>query len=47
MLQVVAGRPLPKEYAEEHLELLSKGVVNLQQHIRNLKKFGVKVSISI
>jgi formyltetrahydrofolate synthetase len=44
---VIAGRPLPKEYTEEHLDLLGKGVVNLQAHIRNLKKFGVKVVVAI
>jgi len=44
---VIPGRPLPKPYVEEHLELLDAGIVNLQAHITNLKKFGVKVIVAI
>eukprot|EP01125_Pyxidicula_operculata_P021978 TRINITY_DN8805_c0_g1_i1.p1 TRINITY_DN8805_c0_g1~~TRINITY_DN8805_c0_g1_i1.p1 ORF type:complete len:669 (+),score=191.62 TRINITY_DN8805_c0_g1_i1:46-2052(+) len=45
--QVVAGLPLPKEYAEEHIDLVTKGVVNLQAHIKNCLKFGVFVVVAI
>jgi formate--tetrahydrofolate ligase len=37
---VVPGRPLPKEYQEEDLGLLEKGIVNLLHHINNVKKSG-------
>lgn len=36
-----------KEYAEENLELLKKGLPNLLKHISNGKKFGVPVVVSI
>lgn len=39
--QVTPGKPLDKAYKEENLELLAKGVGNLQHHIRNMNKFGV------
>lgn len=44
---VISGRPLPKPYVEEHLELLEAGIVNLSAHISNLKKFGVKVIVAV
>jgi len=37
---VVVGSPIPKEYNEENVELVEKGTVNLQQHIKNLKKIS-------
>ena len=30
-------------YKEEGLELLAKGVCNLQHHVKSAKKYGVKV----
>jgi len=45
--KVVPGRPLPKEYKEENLELLKKGCVNLQKHIANAKLFGVNVVVAV
>ena len=39
--QVVPGRPLPKEYTEENLELLEKGCENLFHHVNNVKKSGI------
>lgn len=44
---VVAGTPLDHAYLKENLELVSKGVSNLLVHIRNCKKFGVKVVVGI
>jgi len=38
---------LPSEYKKEHLELVEKGVANLQHHIKNLRKFGVPVVVGI
>lgn len=44
---VTPGQPLDKMYTEENLELLQKGVANLQKHISNGKKFGVPVVVAI
>lgn len=44
---VTAGRPLPKEYTSEHLELVGKGVCNMQAHIKNAAKFGVPVVVCV
>lgn len=44
---VTPGQPLDKIYTEENLELLQKGVANLQKHISNGKKFGVPVVVAI
>ena len=44
---VKAGQPLPLEYVQENTELLTKGVCNLQKHIENARKFGVKVIVAI
>jgi formate--tetrahydrofolate ligase len=43
----VAGRPLPKEYVEENLELLEKGCENLFHHVKNVKKSGIKPVVCI
>ncbi len=40
--EVRPGRPLPKEYVEENLELLEKGCENLFHHVKNVKKSGIK-----
>lgn len=44
---VTPGAPLKKEYTEENLELLEKGIPNLIKHISNGNKFGVPVVVSI
>ena len=44
---VSAGKPLQKEYTEENVELLEKGVANLVKHIENAKKFGVNVVVGV
>jgi formyltetrahydrofolate synthetase len=45
--KVVAGRPLAPEYTDENLELLSKGLGNMQHHIKNAKRFGVNVVVAV
>jgi formyltetrahydrofolate synthetase len=45
--KVVAGRPLASEYTDENLELLSKGLENMQVHIKNALRFGVNVVVAI
>ena len=45
--KVVAGRPLHAAYTEENLDLLRAGLVNLQHHIRNAKKYGVNVVVAV
>lgn len=44
---MVAGTPLDKAYKEENVALVEAGAVNLQHHIRNLKKFGVSVVVAV
>ncbi|HXV98932.1 MAG TPA: formate--tetrahydrofolate ligase [Anaerolineae bacterium] len=44
---VVAGRTLDKAYTEENLELLEKGIENLQAHIENVQKFGIPAVVAI
>ena len=45
--KVVAGKPLALEYTEENLDLLGKGLANLERHIQNAKKFGINVIVAI
>ncbi len=45
--RVVPGRPLDPAYTEENLPLLEKGIVNLEAHIENAKRFGVPVVVAI
>jgi methylenetetrahydrofolate dehydrogenase (NADP+) / methenyltetrahydrofolate cyclohydrolase / formyltetrahydrofolate synthetase len=45
--KVVAGKPLDPAYTDENLDLLRKGLCNLQHHIRNAKKYGVNVVIAV
>ena len=45
--EVRPGRPLPKEYTEENLELLEKGTDNLFHHVNNVKKSGIKPVVCI
>ena len=45
--KVVAGKPLATEYTRENLELLRKGLPNLEQHIQNARKYGVNVVVAI
>ncbi len=45
--KVTPGKPLPKEYVEENLELLEKGVCNLVRNIEIAKMYGVPVVVAI
>lgn len=44
---VFPGKPLPKEYVEENVDLVIKGAANLVKHIENAKKFGVNVVVAV
>lgn len=44
---VKSGKPLAPEYKAENLELLAEGVKNMQQHVRNLAKFGVRTVVAV
>jgi formyltetrahydrofolate synthetase len=44
---VTPGKPLDKAYTQENLELLRKGVCNMQHHIRNVLKFGVRPVVAV
>ena len=45
--KVTAGAPLAPEYTEENLELLEAGLVNMQAHVENVKKFGIPVVVAV
>ena len=45
--KVVAGKPLDPAYTAENLELLRKGLVNLQHHITVARKYGVPVVVAV
>ncbi|KAH8383845.1 hypothetical protein KR009_010861, partial [Drosophila setifemur] len=44
---VTPGAPLNKQYTEENLELVEKGLPNLLQHISNGKAFGMPVVVCL
>lgn len=44
---VTPGAVLKKEYTEENIDLLRKGLPNLQKHISNGIKYGVPVVVAI
>ncbi len=45
--KVTPGHPLPTEYIEENLELLTAGTCNLARNIEIAKTFGVQVVVAI
>jgi methylenetetrahydrofolate dehydrogenase (NADP+)/methenyltetrahydrofolate cyclohydrolase/formyltetrahydrofolate synthetase len=45
--RVVAGKPLATEYTEENLDLLRKGLPNLERHVQNALKYGVNVVVAV
>ena len=45
--KVVAGKPLDAAYTDENLELLRKGLPNMQHHIKNALRFGVNVVVAV
>jgi formyltetrahydrofolate synthetase len=44
---VVPGKPLPQVYKEENLELLKKGLSNLEAHLGIARRFGVPVVVAV
>ncbi|MFC2028620.1 formate--tetrahydrofolate ligase [Chloroflexota bacterium] len=45
--KVVAGKPLAPEYTDENLELIQKGLPNMERHINNALKYGVNVVVAV
>jgi formyltetrahydrofolate synthetase len=45
--KVVAGKPLDAAYTDENLDLLRKGLPNMQHHIKNALRFGVPVVVAV
>jgi methylenetetrahydrofolate dehydrogenase (NADP+)/methenyltetrahydrofolate cyclohydrolase/formyltetrahydrofolate synthetase len=45
--KVVAGKPLAPEYTDENLDLLRKGLPNLERHVKNALKYGVNVVVAV
>ena len=45
--KVVAGKPLDQAYTDENLDLLRKGLANMQHHIKNALKYGVNVVVAV
>ncbi len=45
--KVVAGKPLDPAYTQENLDLLRKGLVNLEHHIGVARKYGVPVVVAV
>jgi len=45
--KVTPGKPLPKEYVQEDLDLLGKGLCNLVRNIEIARMFGVPVVVAI
>jgi formate--tetrahydrofolate ligase len=44
---VKAGQPLPQEYREENVDLVTKGAANMARHITNARKFGIRVVVAL
>lgn len=45
--KVSAGAPLAPEYEQENLDLLRKGLANLEKHYENAEKFGIPMVVAI
>ena len=45
--RVVAGKPLAPEYTDENIDLVRKGLPNMERHIKNALKYGVNVVVAI
>ena len=45
--KVVAGKPLAPEYTDENIDLVRKGLPNMERHIKNALKYGVNVVVAI
>lgn len=45
--KVTPGKPLASSYTQENLELLQRGLCNLEEHIRIIRTYGLPVVVSI
>lgn len=45
--KVTAGAPIPDAYREENLDLLSKGICNLEKQIEIIRQFGVPAVVVV
>ena len=45
--KVTAGAPLDPAYVTENLDLLEKGIANLEAHIENALKFGIPTVVAV
>lgn len=45
--EVTPGKPMDERLKTEDLESLAEGIVNLEAHIENMKKFGVPVVVAV
>jgi len=45
--KVTPGKPLSSAYTQENLELLAKGIPNLEAHLAIIKKFGLPAVVAI
>ncbi len=45
--KVTPGRELDPAYTEENLDLLEKGLVNLEANVRNAQQFGIPVVVAV
>jgi formyltetrahydrofolate synthetase len=45
--KVIAGKPLASDYTDENLDLLRKGLPNMERHIHNALKYGVNVVVAV
>jgi len=45
--EVTPGKPLDERLKTEDLESLAEGIVNLEKHIENMKKFGIPVVVTV
>ncbi|KAI6005944.1 FTHFS-domain-containing protein [Pisolithus albus] len=45
--EVTPGKPLADTYTKENLVILKEGCRNLQRHVQNSRKFGLKVIVGI
>ena len=45
--KVVAGKPLAAQYTDENIDLVRKGLPNMERHIKNALKYGVNVVVAI
>ncbi|XP_053209979.1 LOW QUALITY PROTEIN: uncharacterized protein LOC128393791 [Panonychus citri] len=44
---ITPGATVPAVYLQENMELLEKGIVNLETHIRNIRRFNLPVVVAV